>query len=211
MDATVALVVATAGTLGGAVGGAVVTLKGARSLSRDEREAIERRETARAYRAYVAEAVKSVAELRQLPPVPKPDPLTEAVGSVLGAFRSDADETMATKRRIYQQYGERHQRLADQLVTIGIDLVLREIPASARAAVKTTNDYILRLSEERSEELAAEWKEIHAQLMAAGTEVRDWGASHKAPHKLPTNDVEQRESEGQSEGRDPRKHWVSGA
>jgi hypothetical protein len=181
LDAGAALAITVAGTIGGGVAGAAIGLKGARSLARDERAASERQEVARAYRAYVAAAVKSVSELRQLPPVPEPDPITDAVGAVVNAFRSEADAKMATKARIYRLYGDRHVVLADQLVTAGVELALREIPPSARAAVEATDDYVIRLSDERSDELIAQWKEIHAALMAAGDDVRVWAESGELP------------------------------
>jgi len=182
VEAWTALVVTTAGTIGGAVVGAVIALKGARSLSRGERAALERNEVARAYRAYVAEAVKTVAELRQLPPVQEPDPIADAVGAVVNVFRTEADAKMATKARIHKMYGDRHLLLADQLVTAGVDLGLREIPPSARAAVEAADDYVVRLSDDRSDVLIAEWKDVHAKLMAAGKDVRVWAATGELPH-----------------------------
>ncbi len=72
MEAWIGLVGTAAGTIGGAMVGAAITLRGARRLNRNERIAAERSEALRAYRVFVAEAVKSVAELRRLPPVPSP-------------------------------------------------------------------------------------------------------------------------------------------
>jgi hypothetical protein len=181
VDAGLALAITVAGTIGGAAAGAAIGLKGARRLARDERAAVRREETARAYRAYVSAAVKSVSELRQLPPIPEPDAITEAVGAVVSAFRSEADEKMATKARIHRRYGDRHLVLADQLVTAGVELALCEIPPSARAAIKATDDYVIRLSDDRDEKLIAEWKEIHAALWKAGEDVRAWAESGELP------------------------------
>jgi hypothetical protein len=200
VEAWVALVTTTAGTIGGAVTGAVIALKGARSLSRDEREAAARAETLRAYRLFVGEAVKSVAELRRLPPAVEPNAL-EKVGEFVDRLgRSDAEVTMRTRARVHERYGDRHLVLADEFAVAAVDLRLRELPTAVRAAVDAAADYVARFDEQRSDELTAEWKDVHARLNAAGEELRRWAAPHSSPHTLPTNDDGQRRGEALGEG-----------
>jgi len=195
LEAWIALVVTVGGTVGGTAMGAVIALKGARSLSRDERDAAARAETLRAYRLFVGEAVKSVAELRRLPPVTEPNPL-EKVGELVDRLgRSDAEVTMRTRARIYERYGDRHLVLADQLAAAAVDLRLRELPPAARAAVDGAIDYVERLGEQRSEEILAEWKGVHGRLISAGEKVKRWASSHRSSHTLPTNDDGQRPAE----------------
>jgi Tfp pilus assembly protein PilX len=79
METWIALVVTTGGTIGGTATGAIIALKGARSLNKDERIAAERAENLRAFRLFVAEMVLSVSELRQLPPVPKSWPTDRVI------------------------------------------------------------------------------------------------------------------------------------
>ena len=57
METWIALVVTTGGTIGGTATGAIIALKGARSLNKDERIAAERAENLRAFRVFVAEMV----------------------------------------------------------------------------------------------------------------------------------------------------------
>jgi hypothetical protein len=200
VEAWVALVTTTAGTIGGAVTGAVIALKGARSLSRDEREAAARADTLRAYRLFVGEAVKSVAELHRLPPVVEPNAL-EKVGEFVDRLgRSEAELTMRTRARIHERYGDRPLVLADQLAAAAVDLLLRELPITVRAAVDGTAEYIERLSEQRSEEILSKWKDVHARLIAAGEELQRWAAPHSSPHTLPTNDDGQHRAEVSAAG-----------
>lgn len=156
--------------------GAAITLRGARRLSRDDRVAAERSETLRAYRVFVAEAVKSVAELRQLPAVTAPKVVENASAAVMNRLLGKAGAQMALRSRIHRRYGDRHLNLADHLAAATVDLRLRELPPTARAAVDAAVDYVERLSAQRSDELRAEWQKIHARLMDGGGELKLWAS-----------------------------------
>jgi hypothetical protein len=82
VEAWIALIITTAGTIVGAATGAIIALKAARNLSKDERVAAERADNLRSFRIFVAETVLSVSELRQIPPVPEPRPTDRLIEMV---------------------------------------------------------------------------------------------------------------------------------
>jgi hypothetical protein len=187
VEVWVALVVTIGGTIGGTATGAIIALKGARSLSRDERIAAERAENLRAFRVFVAEAVQSVSELKQLPPVPKPWPTDRLIELLERPLRGGkAGMQMATRSRVHKRYGDRHLNLAGRLAAALVDLMMRDLPPNADAAVRRASDYVMRLGEQRTSELIAEWGAVHADLIAAGDELQALtaGSSHTASHKL---------------------------
>jgi hypothetical protein len=142
MEAWVALVITTVGTISGTGVGAIIALKGARTLNKEDREHRERAETLQAFRIYSGLVVQAVSELRQLPPVPDPNPVTDAVGGIINRIRGDAATQIATKGRVHQLFGDRPLDLAGKLGAAAVDLRLRELPAAVRAAIDKTNDYI---------------------------------------------------------------------
>jgi hypothetical protein len=173
VEAWIALVITTAGAIGGTATGAIIALKGARSLSRDERIAAERAENLRAFRIFVAETVQSVSELKQLPPVPKPWPTDRLIELAERPLRGGkVGMQMATRSRIYKRYGDRHLDLAGRLGAALVDLMMRDLPSNVDAAVQRASDYVQRLGEQRTPELIAEWGAVHADLIAAGHELR---------------------------------------
>jgi hypothetical protein len=212
METWIALVVTTGGTIGGTATGAIIALKGARSLNKDERIAAERAENLRAFRLFVAEMVLSVSELRQLPPVPKSWPTDRVIELVERPLRGGkAGMHMAAKSRIYKRYGDRYVDLAGRLGAARVDLMMRHLPPNVDAAVQRASDYVKCLGEQRTPELIAEWEAVHAELIAAGHELRALAArsSHGTSHTLPTNDAGQHEIKAQPEPANPRKHGLS--
>jgi hypothetical protein len=168
VEAWVALVITTVGAGGGTALGALIGLRGSREISREERAEAARAETLRAFTGYVSAAAVTVGELRDLPPVPKPAPLDELVNR----FRGPAATYIATRRHEQQITGGRNRELAARLSVAYLDLWLRPLPRYVRAAIVAANDYIERLSAQRSEQIIAEWRGIHARLMVANTELR---------------------------------------
>lgn len=161
------------GALAGAALGAGITIFGTRRLNKDEREAAEHSETLRAFRAFVSEAALSVAELRQLPAVPEPWPTDAAVARFTTLlWGGKAGAQMATRRKVYRRYGDRHLELAGRFASAYMDLRLRDLSPSVGSIVERTADYIAKLGEDRTPELQGEWKEVHAALMAAGDELK---------------------------------------
>jgi hypothetical protein len=53
-----------------------------------------------------------------------------------------------------------------------VDLMMRDLPPNVDAAVQRASDYVKCLGEQRTSELVAEWGAVHADLMAAGHELR---------------------------------------
>lgn len=161
------------GALAGAALGSGITILGTRRLSKDERAAAESAENLRAFRLFVSEAALSVSELRQLPAVPKPWPTDAAVTRLTTLLKGgEAGAQMAMRRRVYRQYGDRHEDLAARFAAAYMDLRLRDLPSSVDATVERTADYIAKLGEDRTPELKDEWKAIHAALMASGDELK---------------------------------------
>jgi hypothetical protein len=161
------------GALAGAALGSGITILGTRGLSKDERAAAEHAENLRAFRLFVSEAALCVSELRQLPSVPKPWPTDAAVTRLTTLLRGgEAGAQMATRRKVYRQYGNRHEELASRFAASYMDLRLRDLPPSVNATVERTADYIAKLGEDRTAELKEEWKVVHAALMASGDELK---------------------------------------
>jgi hypothetical protein len=68
-----------------------------------------------------------------------------------------------------------------------VDLMMRDLPAEIDDAVDRASSYVEKLSKKRTPELSAEWKEVHAQLMAAQIVLRDRAREASEPaHKLAT-------------------------
>jgi hypothetical protein len=162
------LVVTAVGTAGGTALGAVLGLRGARAISREERAEAVHAETVRAFTGYVSALIPIVSELREVPPVPKASPIAEIVDQL----RGEAATYIAARWREQELFGGRNREQGARLAAADIDLRLRPLPAGVRAAIDAANDYVERLSADRSEELIAEWPEIHQRLMAAGAELR---------------------------------------
>jgi hypothetical protein len=143
VETWIALAITAGGTIGGTATGALIALKGARSLNKDERIAAERAENLRAFRLFVAEMVLSVSELRQLPPVPKSWPTDRVIELVERPLRGGkAGMHMATKSRIYKRYGDRYVDLAGRLGVARVDLMMRHLPPNVDAAVQRASDYV---------------------------------------------------------------------
>ncbi len=114
-----------------------------------------------------------MSELRQLPSVPKPWPTDAAVTRLTTLLRGGgAGAQMATRRKVYRQYGNRHDELASRLAASYMDLRLRDLPPSGDATVARTADYIAKLGEDRTAELKEESKVVHAALTASGDELK---------------------------------------
>jgi hypothetical protein len=179
------------GALAGAALGSGMTILGTRRVGKDERAAAEHAENLRAFRLFVSEAALSVSELRRLPAVPKPWPSDAVVTRLTTLLRGgEAGAQMATRRKVYRQYGNRHEELAARFAAAYMDLRLRDLPPSVAATVERTADYIAKLGEDRTPELKEEWKVVHAALMASGDELK--AVAHGLSHKSSANSADQR-------------------
>jgi hypothetical protein len=187
------LVITAVSTAGGTALGAVIGLRGARAIGREERAEAARAETLRAFTEYVGALVPVVSELRELPPAPAPSPLADLVDQ----FRGEAATYLATRRREQQLFGGRNREQAARLASAAIDLRLRPLPQGVRDAINVANNYVEQLGEQRSDELIAEWKGIHSRLMAAGAELRALPADgHRAISEPEIPETVSRESNG---------------
>jgi hypothetical protein len=168
MDTWIAVAITAVGTVGGTSIGAVIGLRGARAISRDERAEQARAETLRAFTEYFSALVPVVAELRQLPPAPKSSPLADLVDHV----RGEAATYIATRRRLQQLGGDGIREQAVGLAAASLDLRLRPLPQRVSDVIDDANDYVERLGNQRSKDLVAEWPGIHKRLMAANAKLR---------------------------------------
>ena len=164
-----ALTITAAASVGGTLLGAVVGLRGARSIGREERTEAAHGETVRAFAEYVSALVPIVAELRELPAVPSSSPLE----SVVNQLRGEAATYFATRRREQELFGGRNREQAARLAAAAVDLRLRPLPQGVRDAIDRANNYVERLGQDRSDEMIAAWPAIHSDLMDAGAELRD--------------------------------------
>jgi hypothetical protein len=184
VDAVVALAISTAGTLGGGALGGWIGLHGARSLSADEREAAARAETLRSFRLYFGCVATTVARHREVPFVPEPTQLSKAVERVTEWVTDVRHRYIAVQRRAREAFGDSYRDLSGRLAETLIDLQLRELPATVRAATDASSTYVQRLGEQRSPELVAQWPDVHAQLTAAGEELRVWADALRGSRRL---------------------------
>lgn len=168
MEAWIALVITTLGAVGGTGFGALIGLRGARNISREERAEAARAETLRAFTEYFAALVPVVAELRELPPEPTSSPLADAVAYI----RGEAATYIAMRRRQQQLGGDRIRDQATRLAAASLGLRLRQLPPDVTTVVDVANDYVERLGRQRSDDLIAEWPRIYQRLMDANAELR---------------------------------------
>jgi hypothetical protein len=181
----VALVVTAAGAGVATAGGALLGLKGARDISREERAAEALAETLRAFSTYFGALIPVVSELRQLPPV-EPNPAVDVLNRIDKAIRGEGAVYLAARRREQEILGGRNREQSAVLAAAYIDLRLRPLPPTVRVAIEEASDYVGRIAEQRTDKLIAEWPAIHAKLIDANDELRTTPFPVSS-HKLPTN------------------------
>jgi hypothetical protein len=183
MEEWIALAITAAGSVGGTALGALLGLKGARDISREERAEAAQNETLRAFSTYFGALVPVVSELRQLPAV-ETSPAVDLLNRVDKAIRGEGAIYLAARRREQQILGGRPREMSARLGAAYIDLRLRDLPPTVRAVIEESSDYVGRLGEQRTDELIGEWPAIHARLIGANDELRR-GLPHSPPLTLP--------------------------
>lgn len=150
---------------GGALGGSALGLRGALRISREEREQATHDRIREAFGGYLAALYPSVAELRELPALRKPDLITK----VINAWRGKEATWIAQRKAERRVLGDNYRQVAYQLAGATARLQVLPLDHELREVLKAATDYIERLSETRSPELKAEWPQIHSRLMAQVT------------------------------------------
>lgn len=147
--------------VGGALLGAIVGVRGALAISRDERRDAQREDLRRALAGYLGALYPAVHELRTLPPARRLPRLVQWIERL-----QPADVAWAKQRhREYRLYGYRHREGGDRLAAAVAELQVRAMPDELRLAVDRANSYVERLGEQRAPELIEEWSSVHSNLM----------------------------------------------
>ncbi len=156
--------------VGGTLLGAIVGVRGALAISRDERRHGQQEDVRRALATYLGAIYPVVNELRELPAVQPVSPLIRWLGRL---ERSDV-AWVRQRRREYRLYGYRHREGGDRLAAAVAELQVRPMPEALQAAVDRANNYIERLGEQRTPELREEWSSVHADLMRGREALDSW-------------------------------------
>jgi hypothetical protein len=153
--------------VGGALAGTGLGYRGALAINRRDREHAQRVQMRDVFAEYLAAIYQSVAFLQDLPPATEPSAFSRAIDR----YRGETATWIALQRSQRSIMGNRHYELAGQVVAALAQLQVLPLPADARAALDAADDYLMRLGEQRTPEIKAEWSRIRARLIAAAEEV----------------------------------------
>ena len=112
---------------------------------------------------YLGILYASVAELRDVPTNKPPNGLDHAINKM----RGEQATWLAHRHAEYRLAGNRYREVPARLGAAIAQLQVLPLPPDVRSAVDAANNYIERLSQDRSPELKAEWSNVHARLMDA--------------------------------------------
>jgi hypothetical protein len=112
---------------------------------------------------YQAQAAIVVARLRDLP---EPAKLT-VLGQILRDLEGEQASWVREQRAILKTLGADWRRPIEDFIATGAEARLLGLSPSTRAVLERVEDYVLRLTQDRTAELREEWSEIHAALDAA--------------------------------------------
>jgi hypothetical protein len=88
-----------------------------------------------------------------------------AVG--VGKLQGEQGAWTARRRAEYRLSGDRYRQLAGQLASAAAQLHVLPMPPDLDAAVAAANQYVEKLSDQRTPELIAQWPAVRALLLAA--------------------------------------------
>ena len=149
--------------VGGTLAGTGLGYRGALAINRRDHASALRDRMRSAFAEYLGSLYVSVAELRDVPANKPPTWLDRAVDKM----RGEQATWIARRRAEYRLAGDRYRELPAQLGAATAQLQVLPLPPDVRAAVDAANNYIERLSQDRSPQRKAEWSEVHARLMDA--------------------------------------------
>lgn len=155
LDAPIAVV--------GTLLGTVLGYFGARKISHDERAEALRVEMRDAFAKYLAAAYGWVAELREMPPNQDPGFVERLVEQVQAP---NEGAKWVRNRRALAKLGPGYWQLRHALVAAIARLDLLALPTEVRRAVDDANSYLELLAEKRTDQVKAEWPQIHERLQA---------------------------------------------
>lgn len=150
--------------------GAGVGLIGALAISRVERADVALRERRRAYAAYLGALYPLVAELRGMPAGRQPGGIDRIVDRVRGP-----DAQWVASQKAIVALGGRPHTLGDRLSAALAYVQVLDMPGDVMSAIDAANDYVERLSKERTVAAKAEWPPLYARLQSAKASLeRSW-------------------------------------
>ncbi|SRR5581483_590112 len=144
--------------LGGALG-----FSGSFFVSRYERKQVSREQKRRILARYQAQAAIVVARLRELPPAAPVGP----VGRAIDHLRGEQATWLATQRGMIRALGEHWRDPIEALMATGAELRLLDPSDQTLHTIDDVEDYVLRLSTDRTDALRAEWSGLHQSLELA--------------------------------------------
>lgn len=159
MDEWITGAIGVCGTLSGTGLGYV----GAVRISRRDRAAALLAQIRSAAAVYLGALYQSVGELHELPPNRDPNALDRGIRRLQG----EQGAWVAQRRAEYRLSGDRYRQLAGQLASAAAQLHALPLPPDLDAAVAAANEYVEKLSEQRTPELIAQWPATRAALLAA--------------------------------------------
>lgn len=148
----------------GAFGGAGIGLGGALKINADQRRSAMLAEQRRAFASFLGAIYPVVVELQGLPPNREPGLVGRLTDSFLGEQASYAitQKQLATAM---PQHAARLDRLAGAIALVQA----LDVPGELASAIDEANDYVERLSDDRTEERKAEWTAIRDRLLTTGS------------------------------------------
>ena len=149
--------------VGGTLAGTGLGYRGALAINRRDHASALRDRMSSALAEYLGILYASVAELRDLPANKPPNWLDQAINKIRGEHAT----WLVHRHAEYRLAGNRYRELPARLGAAIAQLQVLPLPPDVRAAVDAANNYIERLSQDRSPELKAEWSDVYARLMDA--------------------------------------------
>jgi hypothetical protein len=150
-------------SVAGTLLGAVIGFGGALKISREGRAEERKKEKRLALANYLAALYQVVGEFRDMPA----DPPRSKIDDLIDALAGEATTWVRRRRSMEATFGDSHRQLRGQLTTAMANLQLLPLSPELRAAFNEANDYAVRLVEQRSESVKAEWSDVYERLHGA--------------------------------------------
>ena len=159
----------------GTLAGTGVGLAGATALSRDERRDDRQVERRQIFARFLAATYSVVAELRELPPGSEGSVLAKIIDQIQGE-----DAAYVRTRKELAKMGNTHFTRLDRMNASIAEIQVSDLPAEVVNIVNETGEYVQRLSDERTDEVKAEWPAIAKRLQEATNLLRsERGVKHE--------------------------------
>jgi 1,2-phenylacetyl-CoA epoxidase catalytic subunit len=148
--------------------GGILGFVGAFLVSRYERSKAAGDAKQRVLARYQAQAAIVVARLRELPTA-----RSGALARLIDRIQGEQVVWAKTQRGMTETLGPGWREPMETLMVIGAELRLLKLNGQMLKAMDRAEEYIERLSRDRTDELRAEWAEVHGELDRAVRAERD--------------------------------------